>query len=52
MSQLIEGHMDSRFSAGTLNRILREAGGMLARGLRWHLQDRVLIHGNKTIVFA
>ncbi len=24
----------------------------LARGLRWHLEDRVLIHGNKTIVFA
>lgn len=25
---------------------------VLARGLRWHLQDRVLMHGNKTIVFA
>lgn len=25
---------------------------VLARGLRWHLEDRVLIHGNKTIVFA
>ncbi|HET8790948.1 MAG TPA: formyltetrahydrofolate deformylase [Modicisalibacter sp.] len=25
---------------------------VLARGLRWHLQDRVLIHGNKTVVFA
>lgn len=25
---------------------------VLARGVRWHLQDRVLIHGNKTVVFA
>lgn len=25
---------------------------VLARGLRWHLEDRVIIHGNKTVVFA
>lgn len=25
---------------------------VLARGLRYHLQDRVLVHGNKTILFA
>jgi len=25
---------------------------VLARGLGWHLEDRVLIHGNKTVVFA
>ncbi|PTL90695.1 formyltetrahydrofolate deformylase [Halomonas litopenaei] len=25
---------------------------VLARGLRWHLEDRVLIHDNKTVVFA
>jgi formyltetrahydrofolate deformylase len=24
---------------------------VLARGLRFHLEDRVLIHGNKTVVF-
>jgi formyltetrahydrofolate deformylase len=24
---------------------------VLARGLRNHLEDRVLIHGNKTVVF-
>ncbi|MEW5322242.1 formyltetrahydrofolate deformylase [Geobacillus thermoleovorans] len=24
---------------------------VLARALRWHLEDRVIIHGNKTIVF-
>jgi formyltetrahydrofolate deformylase len=23
----------------------------LARGLRYHLEDRVLVHGNKTVVF-
>ncbi|NVK39963.1 MAG: formyltetrahydrofolate deformylase [Oceanospirillaceae bacterium] len=23
----------------------------LARGLRWHLEDRILVHGNKTVVF-
>lgn len=25
---------------------------VLARGLKYHLQDRVLVHGNKTIVFS
>jgi len=25
---------------------------VLARGLRYHLEDRVMVHGNKTIVFA
>ncbi len=24
---------------------------VLARGVRWHLEDRVIIHGNKTVVF-
>jgi formyltetrahydrofolate deformylase len=24
---------------------------VLARGLRWHLEDRVLMHGNRTVVF-
>lgn len=24
---------------------------VLARGLRWHLEDRVLVHGRKTVVF-
>jgi formyltetrahydrofolate deformylase len=24
---------------------------VLARGLRWHLENRVLLHGNKTVVF-
>jgi formyltetrahydrofolate deformylase len=25
---------------------------VLARAVRWHLEDRVLIHGNRTIVFS
>jgi formyltetrahydrofolate deformylase len=25
---------------------------VLAHGLRYHLEDRVLVHGNKTIMFA
>ncbi|MCJ8312976.1 MAG: formyltetrahydrofolate deformylase [Saccharospirillaceae bacterium] len=25
---------------------------VLARGLRWHLQDRVIVQGNKTVVFS
>jgi formyltetrahydrofolate deformylase len=25
---------------------------VLARGLKYHLQDRVLVYGNKTVVFA
>lgn len=24
---------------------------VLARGLRWHIEDRVIVHGNKTVVF-
>ncbi len=24
---------------------------VLARGLRWHLEDRILVHGNKTVIF-
>ncbi|MFG1491598.1 formyltetrahydrofolate deformylase, partial [Oceanospirillum sp. HFRX-1_2] len=24
---------------------------VLARGLRWHIEDRVLVHENKTVVF-
>lgn len=25
---------------------------VLARAVRWHLEDRILVHGNKTVVFA
>jgi formyltetrahydrofolate deformylase len=35
---------------------LRELGedverNVLARAVRWHLEDRVIVYGNKTIVF-
>ena len=26
-------------------------GATCHRGLRWHLEDRVLLNGNKTVVF-
>jgi formyltetrahydrofolate deformylase len=39
-------------SAADLVRLGRDVERMvLARGLRYHLEDRVLIHGNKTVVF-
>lgn len=25
---------------------------VLARAVRWHLEDRVLVYGNKTVVFS
>jgi formyltetrahydrofolate deformylase len=25
---------------------------VLAKGLRWHLEDRVLVHGGRTVVFT
>jgi formyltetrahydrofolate deformylase len=35
-----------------LQRVGREVErSVLARGLRWHLEDRVLLNGNKTVVF-
>ncbi|MFC0267351.1 formyltetrahydrofolate deformylase [Kushneria aurantia] len=40
-------------TAGDLVRLGRDIEkAVLARGVRWHLQDRVLIDGNRTVVFA
>jgi formyltetrahydrofolate deformylase len=25
---------------------------VLARAVRWHCEDRIIVHGNKTVVFA
>ena len=25
---------------------------VLSRAVRWHLEDRILLHGNKTVVFV
>jgi formyltetrahydrofolate deformylase len=39
-------------SPGDLLRIGRDAERQaLARGVRWHLADRVLLHGKRTVVF-
>ena len=42
--------------ADDIEELLRIGRGIertvLARGLRWHLEDRVLVNGNRTVVFA
>ncbi|MEH6471455.1 MAG: formyltetrahydrofolate deformylase [Halopseudomonas sp.] len=40
-------------NADDMVRLGRDAEkSVLARGLRWHLEDRILVHGNKTVVFT
>ncbi|NLH98687.1 MAG: formyltetrahydrofolate deformylase [Chthonomonadales bacterium] len=44
--------VDHRHRAADLRRIGRQVERMvLARAVRWHVEDRVLVHGNKTVVF-
>ncbi|AWH00271.1 formyltetrahydrofolate deformylase [Rhodococcus ruber Chol-4] len=44
------GHADT---VGDMVRLGRDVEKLvLARGLRWHLEDRVLVHGSKTVVFS
>jgi len=44
--------IDHGDSADELRRVGRDVErSVLARGLRWHLEDRVLLNGNKTVVF-
>jgi formyltetrahydrofolate deformylase len=44
--------IDHGDSVEELRRVGRDVERIvLARGLRWHLQDRVLLNGNKTVVF-
>ena len=41
-----------RDSVGDLKRKGRDLEKVvLARAVRWHLQDRILVYGNKTVVF-
>ena len=45
-----------RVSHGDSVNTLRDLGedverNVLARAVRWHLEDRVIVYGNKTIVF-
>jgi len=45
--------VDHGDSVADMMRLGRDVEKMvLARGLRYHLQDRVMIHGNKTVVFS
>ncbi len=43
-------HRDSVESLKSLGRDLERR--VLARAVRWHCEDRVLVHGNKTVVFS
>jgi formyltetrahydrofolate deformylase len=44
------GHKDD---VEDLKRIGRQVERtVLARAVAWHLEDRILVHGNKTVVFA
>lgn len=45
--------VDHRQDADMLKRIGRLIERVvLARAVRWHVEDRILVHGNKTVVFA
>jgi len=45
--------VDHRCSADDLRRLGRHVErSVLARAVGWHLDDRVIVHQNKTIVFA
>lgn len=45
--------VDHRHTVEDLKRIGRHVERMvLARAVTWHLEDKVLVHGNKTVVFA
>lgn len=44
--------VDHRHTVDDLRRVGRYIERMvLARALRWHVEDRILVHGNKTVVF-
>ena len=45
--------VDHRDQVDDLKRIGRDVERIvLARAVRWHLEDRILVYGNKTIVFS
>lgn len=43
-------HADSAAEMVTLGRDVERS--VLSRGLRYHLEDRVIVHDNKTVVFT
>jgi formyltetrahydrofolate deformylase len=47
------GRVSHRDSVSDLRRIGRDLERrVLARAVQWHCEDRVIVHGNKTVVFA
>ncbi len=45
--------VDHRDTVDDLRRIGRQTErAVLARAVAWHVEDRILVHGNKTIVFS
>ncbi|GMA56671.1 formyltetrahydrofolate deformylase [Alicyclobacillus sacchari] len=45
--------VDHRFDASDLRIAGRQVErAVLSRAVKWHLEDKVIVHGNKTIVFA
>ena len=47
------GRVSHRHSVPDLRRLGRDLERqVLARAVRWHVEERVIVHGNKTIVFA
>jgi formyltetrahydrofolate deformylase len=50
--ELDAGPVTHRDSVDDLVRLGRELGRrVLARAVRWHLEDRILVDGNRTVVF-
>jgi formyltetrahydrofolate deformylase len=46
------GRVDHRDDVATLKNIGRRIErSVLARAVKWHIEDRIIVHGNKTIVF-
>jgi formyltetrahydrofolate deformylase len=47
------GRVSHRHSVEDLRRMGRELERrVIARAVRWHCEDRIIVHGNKTVVFA
>jgi len=45
--------VDHRDTVDDLRRIGRQTErAVLARAVAWHVEDRILVHGNKTIIFS
>lgn len=45
--------VDHRYNAADLKRVGRYVERtVLARAVKWHLEDRIIVHGNKTVVFG